>query len=825
MPPKKFFKSKSSSSAKFDKGLSNWLVIVESPSKCAKIESFLGQNYKCISSKGHIRHIPGLKSINSKNNYEPTFEIISEKKGHIEFMRTVIDQFSKTHILLATDDDREGEAIAWHICDVFGLSLDTPRIIFNEITKNAVLKAVETPTKINMNLVRAQHARQILDLLVGFKISPVLWKYLYNDNENSLSAGRCQTPALKLVYENEMERINGKGIQIKYKIIGNFFQRGIDYELNHEYNSGEEVEVFLNKSIGFDYKLTLGSPHISSKTPPIPFNTSRLLQTASNVLGLSPKDTMSYAQTLYQDGYITYMRTDNTKYSDVFLKQANKYIEKTWGSKYVGDLKKIENFDKSNPHEAIRATDIDCKGIEKDGKIASLYRLIWKNTVESCMSVAEYSIVESRITAPEDKYYSYKIETPIFLGWKKVSHKEASNPNKLYIESLMRTKVLLNSVNSSVSFSNIHSHYTEASLINKLEEIGIGRPSTFSTLVETIKERGYVNKEDVPGQKFSCIEYSLMENTIKKNVVEKIAGKENNKLVLQPTGKIITDFLYRYFGELFSYDYTKTMEENLDIITEGSPNMNWYDICKECSETIKKLLVPVSKITKEVYKIDDDHELVFMKYGPVLRSKKTGHQSPGARASPGGVAPSGKRGGKKKDGKKNGKEGQNEEEEEGGQEEESFDYKSVKRDIQIDIEKLKLGGYRVDELVDSCKNDLGKWEGEDLVLKNGKFGLYVEWGENKKSLKDLKKPMEKITREDIECVLNGDYETGDKNPKIVRVINSSCSIRRGRFGMYAYYKPEHLQKPLFLNIKKMNCGYLKSSEEEVMKWLKETYNL
>lgn len=809
MPPKKFFKSKSSSSStKFEKGLANWLVIVESPSKCSKIESFLGQNYKCISSKGHIRHIPGLKSINSKNNYEPTFEIMSEKKGHIEFMRSVIQQFSQTHILLATDDDREGEAIAWHICDVFGLSLETPRIIFNEITKTAVLKAVENPTIINMNLVKAQHARQILDLLVGFKISPVLWKYLYNDNENTLSAGRCQTPALRLVYENEMERNNGKGIQIKYKMIGNFFQRGIDYELNHEYNSGEEVECFLNKSIGFDYKLTSGSPHTSSKSPPLPFNTSRLLQTASNILGLSPKNTMSYAQSLYQDGYITYMRTDNTKYSDVFLKQANKYIENTWGQKYVGDLQKIENFDKSNPHEAIRATDIHCKGIEKEGKIATLYRLIWKNTVESCMSIAEYSIVESRITAPEDKYYSYKIETPIFLGWKKLSNKEASNPNKLYLESLMRTNVIfVNSVNSVVSFSNIHSHYTEASLINKLEEIGIGRPSTFSMLVETIKERGYVNKEDVPGQKFSCIEYSLVENTIKKNVVEKIAGKENNKLVLQPTGKIITDFLYKYFGELFSYDYTKKMEETLDVIIEGSPDMNWYDICKECSITIKKLLVPVSKITKEVYKIDDDHELVFMKYGPVLRTKKTGHPSPGDRADLGGDAPVGKEKGNEVE------------------KEEGFEYKSVKREIQLDIEKLKSGGYRLDELTDSCKNDLGKWEGENLVLKNGKFGLYVEWGENKKSLKDLKKPMEKITREDIESVLNGDYETGDKNPNIVRVINSSCSIRRGRFGMYAYYKPEHLQKPLFLNIKKMTCGYLKSSEEEVMKWLKETYKL
>jgi len=806
MPPKK---KNYKQNFTFNKDGANWLVIVESPSKCAKIESFLGSNYKCISSKGHIRHIPGLKSINSKNNFEPTFETITEKTAHITFMRSVINQFSKTHILLATDDDREGEAIAWHICEVFGLPIETtPRIIFHEITRTAVLSAVEKPTLINMELVRAQHARQVLDIIVGFKISPILWKYIHNNKDNGYSAGRCQTPALRLVYDNEMERLRGKGVQKKYKTHAKFFQKDLIYELNHDYETEQQVENFLQKSISFNYQLTLGSPHTTTKAPPKPFNTSRLLQTASNVLHISPKETMNLAQVLYQNGHITYMRTENNKYAKPFLDSVKKHIEKTWDSEYLGDLSKLENQDKSNPHEAIRVTHIENSSINTEGKEATLYRLIWKNTIESCMTEAQYSVIESRITAPEEHHYVYKIETPIFLGWQKVSMKSVPSniENKLYIESLLKTKVLYNSIESQVSFTNHHSHYTEASLINKLEELGIGRPSTFSMLVETIRERGYVNKQDIVGEKVACVDYTLKEEKITKKTLEKSTGNEKAKLVLQPMGKIVIEFLIQYFQELFSYDYTKTMEEKLDLVSNGVDGVEWSQICKECALLIKQLLVPITKITKDSYKVDDKHDLVFMKYGPVIRSLKRSQSDPGAR---GGDAPLGGDAVDSEGGVVKGSE--------------QYEFQSLKKNIQLDVERLKRGEYSLSELVEKT-DDLGEWEGEKLLLKTGRFGDYVEWGENKKSIKVLNKPLEKVTREDILKVLNDEVELKTSN-KILRVVNRDCSVRTGRFGAYIYYKPANYDKPKFLGIKKMPFGYMKCSEEELMEWLSKTYDL
>ena len=522
MGPKRYFKSKAGFSGKNTKPAieyirpeqHKWLIIVESPSKCTKIEHLLGSQYKCIASKGHLRTIKGLKSIDAKKQYTIQFSTIDGKKDHIETMRKIIEQFPEDHILLGSDDDREGEAIAWHICDIFGLDIKkTNRIIFHEITKTALENAVRSPTKIDMNIVNAQWARQILDVLIGYKISPLLWKYIHNHKSDCLSAGRCQTPALRLVYDNEIERISGKGFQQAYKVVGKFSSKNLDFVLSREFENSDLCIDFLKKNIGFKHTLSLGSPRQSINGPPKPFNTSCLLQTCNNILRLSPTDTMTICQELYQGGFITYMRTENRKYAAPFLKTARDYILGLYGESYIGNLNHVENKDSSNPHEAIRVTDLKIRELDiNTGKKAAVYRLIWKNTIQSCMADAKQELVDAIITAPDDLVYKHTIEKPLFLGWKKcITSGEGDGcylegeQNKgsgllLFLKSIIESKtpIVFQKIEATCVFHNRHSHYTESSLIKKLEEYGIGRPSTFAMFIETIQERGYVLKQDIP---------------------------------------------------------------------------------------------------------------------------------------------------------------------------------------------------------------------------------------------------------------------------------------------------------------------------------------
>jgi DNA topoisomerase-1 len=461
MPPKnfrKYNKKSSGSSTVMSNNLTSakYLIIVESPSKCAKIESYLGENYCCIASRGHLRSIDGLKSIDTKGSFKPTFSIISEKSDHIEAMRGIISRFSPQNILLATDDDREGEAISWHICELFGLSVEeTKRILFHEVTKPALIAAVNNPTKINQKLVNAQQARQVLDMIVGYRVSPFLWKYLYHNKSNSLSAGRCQTPALRLVYDNEMKKRNLDELEYKYKIVGQFSSRNIKFDLNHEFANEKEAVAFLTKTREYKHKLSVGSPTDTTRTPPKPFSTSRLLQTASNQLHLSPTDTMSICQQLYQTGYITYMRTESSQYSNIFLEQASKYITEQYGSAtYIGDHSKLENKDVTNPHEAIRVTQLVNRSLpSEDKRMVALYKLIWRNTLESCMSDAKMQITKIEISAPDEYKYLNSIETPIFMGWKIVNDKSSEVTDQTADMGLiMYLKVLEKQLNQLVNY-------------------------------------------------------------------------------------------------------------------------------------------------------------------------------------------------------------------------------------------------------------------------------------------------------------------------------------------------------------------------------------
>lgn len=827
MPPK-FYKrkatgAKSATSATYSKEFGGehsdaiYLVIVESPSKCAKIESYLGSNYRCIASKGHIRAIDGIKNIDTKNGYAIKFSIIDEKKSHITFMRDCISGFSKQNIILATDDDREGEGIAWHICDLFGLPTETTkRILFHEITKPALLKAIQNPTLLNMDLVRAQHARQVLDILVGYKVSPFLWKHIHNNKTNGLSAGRCQTPALRLVYEND-RLVSGGDIETKYKTTGCFFGKNIPFQLNKDFLNTSEIREFLELSKTFSHKLSIAKSKESIRKSPKPFNTSALLQTASNVLHMSPKETMQLCQQLYQAGHITYMRTENTKYSADFLPKVRDYILQKWEKEdYLGDFENILNKDETNPHEAIRVTHIEYPFIAGlEGRLHTLYKLIWRNTVESCMAPAKYNCTTVSISSPKDTCYTNIVEVPVFLGWKIVGerHTEPGAGGEstvaeqntaagllLFFQSLnAKTPVMYNKIESIVTVSHRHSHYTESSLIQKLEDLGIGRPSTFATIVDTIQERGYVKRQDVDGIKLDCTEFVLREHTLEETIKSKTFGQEKNKLVLQPIGLATVEFLVDHFQPLFNYDYTKQMEEDLEKVSVA----DWQTICEKCENLIKTLAKPVSKMAKPVYLVSSQdgntqYELCFHQYGTSLKR----------------VTESGE-----------------------------TEYKKVNPKIKIDIELAKSGKYVAEELFEIQNDNLGKYKDEDIFIKNGKYGPYIQCGTQTISIKSLGKPLQLVSLEDAIRLLepetiidvdDGETQEGrsaprappaPKNPNILRILNSDISIRKGKYGAYIFYMPSDAKKPEFFPLGKMKSKYANMDAPELIKWIGETYNI
>jgi DNA topoisomerase-1 len=708
-----------------------FLIIVESPSICTKIEKYLGFQYKCIASKGHIREIKKISK-----NYEPKFDIIPEKKSHVAEMRSIISQFAPENIYLASDDDREGEAISWHICQVFNLSVEnTHRILFHEITENAIQSAVRVPVRIRMGVVYAQLARQVLDRLVGFQISPILSNCLF---QNGLSAGRCQTPALRLIYDKEMQE---KPTCMIYKTTASFFSPfpSFEFDLNHDFQKPEECVEFLQAS-NFRHEFTKESLALEKKMchtdPPKPFNTSRILQSASDTFHYSPKQTMMYCQTLYQGGYITYMRTESEKYASSFLTQMKEYID-VIGASYLGDFSRIENS--TTPHEAIRVTNINTKEVDLDPKIQALYTWIWKNTLASCMHTYDYYKIDLRISAPIS-YYQTKLEIPYFLGWKYVfatekDHREADMQTKIYSYLALRItqKISPHKIKMRISMKENVRHYTESGLIKGLEEYGIGRPSTYALLVDTIQDRGYVKKMDITGEKVKGTEYEWSGEIIATDV-EKTFGNEKNKLVLQELGKQTIEFLIPNYSTLFSYEYTKHLEEKLDEIAGGEKK--WHDICKECEEEIVK-----SEPLKE-YEIDDSHVFMFGKNGAVIK-----HIT-----------------------------------------EDGAEFLSVKK-TPIDISKLKEKKYDLADLLE-VPETLGVHEGSEIHLKSGPYGTYLEWKDKKVSVKapvTLETAISHLEKTNVIRVLGPDLSilNGKYGPylNLIRNGKSSCySLKKFRGG-------------------------------------------
>lgn len=794
--PKKFIPKKSSPSTPSFSAKTKFLIIVESPSKCKKIEEYLGADYQCIASKGHLRSIENLKSIDTKNNYAITFQTIKEKESHIAHMRQIIDQYSSDSILVASDDDREGEAIAWHICCMFNLPVaTTKRIKFHEITKPALLEAIATPTTVNMSLVYAQHARQVLDIIVGFTISPLLWKHIHFNKTNALSAGRCQTPTLRLIYDNYLEN-KAKEVETTYRTVGYFFEKSVPFTLAQEYSSQDEMRDFLEKSKTFSHQLSFSDTKETSQSSPKPFTTSKLLQSASNLYHYNPKTTMDLCQQLYQAGHITYMRTDSAKYSPIFLEKARAFILSEYDAKrngdYLGDFSKIVNSDAANPHEAIRVTNIAQRSISSENKsLVAMYRLIWRNTVESCMAAARYNTTTAYISAPNEGQYSHRIDVPIFLGWKVVGGDDIHENQNLatgllfFMKSLAgKTKIDFQYIESTTSIKNQPSHYTEASLIQKLEELGIGRPSTFATIVDTNVERGYVKKMDLEGKTIQCIDLKLRGGEVINEPKERRVGVEKNKLVIQPTGIVCLEFLLKHFSTFFSYDYTKTMEEQLDITAASSDAENmWFTICKDCHTEIKTLSKPISKMEKETYKIGE-YTLAFHSFGASLcKIDETGEKK----------------------------------------------YHNVKKEIEFDLDKLKRGEYTLEELMEKNNEYLGEWNESPVLLKNGRFGLYLENGEKKISLKTLKIPADKITLGDVMPFLsspNG-VVTGANivNKSILRVLTPELSIRKGKYGAYIFYQRGDMKTPEFFSIKGFSQGFAACNSEDLIEWIRDKYKI
>jgi DNA topoisomerase I len=787
------------------------LVIVESPAKCKKIEEYLGHGYKCVATYGHLQTINSLKDIDINNNFKPTYSIINEplKKKQIEVLRTAIKNANE--VILASDNDREGEKIAFCVAQIFNLDINkTKRITFNEITETALRNAIQNPRTIDMNIVNSQQARQILDVLVGFKISPVLWKLIKNSKDNALSAGRCQTPALKLVYENHKE-IEQAAERKVYNTTGYFTNSNLPFDLNKQIEDEDEMIDFLEKSADFSHIYTCSQPVKVYKQPPEPFTTSRLQQVASNELHYSPKETMRICQLLYEGGYITYMRTDSKTYSAEFLDSAKEYITKSFNAQYVGQLldekrddnilkeavkkhgKKKENKTEfaQEAHEAIRPTNISLQNLpeEMDSKIFGskerrMYKLIWSNTLESCMSPASFYSITASISAPDNSKYSYTTELIDFPGWKIIDNKfSRENKEYQYLQTIKKDlPIILKKICSKVSIKGSKMHYTEAKLVQLLEEKGIGRPSTFSSLVDKIQERGYVKKEDIKGKEIICRDFELEDGEICEIENKREFGNEKSKLVIQPLGILVMEFLDKNFNKLFNYEYTSLMETALDKISKG--DLIWFEVCASCNKELDELIEIIRDETKIEFQIDDNNTFLIGKYGPVIKCV----------------------------------------EEKDGREEISF--KAVKKNL--DISKLKNGELEIDEIIETNKPqnsqyNLGKYEGNDVILRKGKFGLYVSWGENSKTLKEFgNRPIENITFEEVKGIL-------EKGSGIVREINTNLSIRNGPKGDYIFYKNSKMKKPSFHDIKSFTSETkedYKICDMTILKsWINKKYNI
>ena len=814
------------------------LLIVESPAKCSTIVSHLGADkYVCVATFGHMRELVRLQDIDTTFATVPQFHVMDTKTAQIEKIRALISECKETYLM--TDNDREGAGIAYHVCCLFGLPLaTTKRIVFNEITKPALERAIQSPQMLNMDAVHAQIARQALDMLVGFKITPTLWSHVAG---SALSAGRCQTPALRLIYDNQCAIDAAAEGRMVFETVGYFTKLNLKYDLNKGHDADEACSAFLHASAAFKHVIRAPEIRPFSRAAPQPLTTCSLQQQASNELNLSPADTMTACQHLYEGGYITYPRTDSRAYSQPFFEHARTYIAEKWGEKYafgqepdkqepepepepepeqqqtqkpskkrivVVRRKKTQDLEQDVPenvkpqeaHEAVHVTSLHCLSVPDTmtTKEQRLYRMIWRHSAESCMAPCTGKTLTSCITAPEEREYRHSVERTEFAGWRIVAVQpnpdDSAAAHWSFFQAIVPDSAIkYNKLQSRMHVRELKSHHSEASLVSMLEERGIGRPSTFSSLVHKIQERGYVVKRDVPGRIVRCTNYDLDGGILSQTFEERAFGNEKNRLVIQPIGCMVLEFLCTHFAELFDYDYTKRMEQQLDQVLSGQKR--WSDVCAECLSCVDRLLNQLNSkgLTKCAISLGDGvHEFIMGKHGPLIRRIDNKALHP------------------------------------------------VRKDVVVDYAKLHRGEYRVEDLVpvsvsnstnatNATKNlckVLGKHNGADLFLRTGKYGPYLTWGDQKQSLPHLKGKNNEMNEnvdlvplsydEAVRCIESSthkdhknassttnsnDITCPSTNPSILREISIHASVRNGQYGPYIYYKNPKMKTPAFISLR------------------------
>ncbi len=574
------------------------LLIVESPAKAKTIEKILGSDFEVKSCFGHIRDLEKSEmGIDIKKGFKPRYIVPDEKEKVVKELKQIAKKSGE--VWLATDEDREGEAISWHLCEVLGLDpATTKRIVFHEITKPAIRAAVEKPRTVNMNLVNAQQARRILDRIVGFEISPILWRKM--SMRGNLSAGRVQSVAVRLIVERERS-INGFTATGSFKVEGFFRAKDINGKQvifkaeGSKKNTQQDAEQFLQGCIGAGYTVKDVQKKPAKKSPAAPFTTSTLQQEASRKLGYGVSKTMLIAQKLYEAGHITYMRTDSVSLSETAMGEISKQITDSYGKEYL-QVRKFKNKNESaqEAHEAIRPTYMDKPTVDiADGQ--RLYELIWKRTMASQMADAELEKTIAEITiSTQQELLKAEGEVMKFEGFLKVyneSRDEEDENEEPSTEGMLPPlakgqQLELNEMLATERFTRAQPRYTEASLVKKMEELGIGRPSTYAPTISTILKRGYVEKRDKEGIKRDYRVLKLSNNTISKAIEQENTGAEKSKLFPTDLGSVVTDFLIQHFDQVLDYGFTAKIENEFDSIADG--NEDWGKMLKDFYAPFKK---------------------------------------------------------------------------------------------------------------------------------------------------------------------------------------------------------------------------------------------
>lgn len=734
------------------------LVIVESPAKAKTIQKFLGNGYEVKSSFGHIRDLQDKKlSVDVERNFTPEYIIPSDKKKVVAELKKAAA--SASTVWLASDEDREGEAISWHLFETLGLNeAHTRRIVFHEITKDAIVNAVRNPRSIDMNLVNAQQARRVLDRLVGFELSPVLWRKI----QPKLSAGRVQSVALRLVVEREKEIMAFEN-EAFYKVEAFFHPAGfpaavkVKAVLDTKFKTIDEARKFLQDCIGADFTVSDVEKKEATRFPAAPFTTSTLQQEAARKLRFPVSMTMRVAQSLYERGLITYMRTDSTNLSTLALGAAKKFITGNFGPEYSKTRQfKTHSKGAQEAHEAIRPTYIENTEIEGTAQEQKLYNLIWKRTVASQM--ADAKVLNTTLRVAFDKRsekFNAQATQVLFDGFLKLyiegtDNQEAEEEEVMLPDLQVGTKMEEKGINAECKFTAAPPRYSEATLVKKLEELGIGRPSTYAPTIATLTTgRGYIVKGDKEGKKITVNDLELRNGNISEKSKTETVGAERGRLLPQEIGMIVTDYLEKNFTDIMGYDFTANVEKEFDQIADG--NLVWNDV-------IGAFYTPFHKKVDEVLH-DGNYSHV---------SKELGTDSEGNKITA-----------------KFGKFGPYIQKGEG----EKAQYASLGKDQLIENITLEdaLKMFQLPRTV-------GEYNGVEVIALKGRFGPFLKYGDRNFSIPRGKDPL-KITLDECAAIIEDGLSKTAANSVMAEYKDSDIQVINGRYGPYIKHAGSNYKIP------------------------------